>query len=160
MEKVMLTSKVNANVVVDIPDLKFSRVWSKKGTKFPMDKEAFEQALYYPDFEYLINNGVLFVDDMNIKKELGIEPEDATEPENIIDLTDTLMTRMIGPMPESELAKIFEKLSSIQKNEVAEFAIEHSDILNMNKAKWIGQKTGKNINKAIELKEAAEEKTE
>ena len=154
---VMIVSKSDRTLVANIPELRFNRTWTKRGMKIPVEKDVFEQAYYSPGFAYLIDNGLLFVEDMEVKKDLGIEPEEATEPVNILDLTDTLMARMIKAMPMDELKKTVAKLSAPQREDLAEYAIEHNDSLNMSKIDFLSQVTGRDILTAIKNKKAAEE---
>lgn len=154
---VLLTSKSDSTLVVNIPELRISRTWTQRGMKLPMEKEILEQAIYDAGFAYLINNGLLFIDEMEIKKDLGIEPPDATEPVNVLDLTEALMNRMIKAMPAEELKKTLAKLSEAQRDDVAQYAIEHNSELNMSKVEILSNFTGKDILTAIRNKKAAEE---
>ena len=43
----------------------------------------------------MIDSGMLYIEDMAVKKELGLEPEDAKEPVNIIVLSDKEMRHYI-----------------------------------------------------------------
>ncbi len=154
---VMLVSKSDRNLVVNIPELRFSRTWTRRGMKIPVERDTLEQAYYDASFAYLIDKGLLFVEDMEVKKDLGIEPIEATEPVNILDLTDTLMARMIKAMPMDELKKTVAKLSGPQREDLAEYAIEHNDSLNMSKIDFLSQISGRDILTAIKNKKAAEE---
>ena len=42
----------------------------------------------------MLKAGVLFIDDLEFKKELGLEPEDAVEPVNVILLEDKFIERL------------------------------------------------------------------
>jgi len=154
---ILLESKSDATLVVSLPELNYYRTWTAKGMKLPMDKDMLEQAIYDPGFNYLLKTGMLFIHDMELKKDLGLEPVDATEPTNIIELTDALLSRMIKAMPIDELKKTMAKLSAPQKAELAEYAIEHNADLNMSKIDYLSEATGKNLLNAIKNAKAAEE---
>lgn len=156
---VMITSKSDSILVVNIPDLKFRRIWNKRGTRYPFDKDLIEQAMYYPDFSSLVNMGLLYIEDLEFKKEIGIEPQDATEPVNIIDVTGNLLKRMITVMPISELQSTLKKMSEPQRAEVGEYAVEHYQDLKMDRVDLLQKATGKNILKAIENKKSADAST-
>ena len=52
---------------------------------------------------------------METKEEVGLEPDDATEPENIIVLTDAQMTRLLKVAPIRDMKEMMSKLSKQQK---------------------------------------------
>jgi hypothetical protein len=43
----------------------------------------------------MIDRGILYIPDMKDKIDLGLEPEDATEPENIIVLSDLQINNLL-----------------------------------------------------------------
>lgn len=88
MEKVTITNTTNARVVINNSELKFKRVFEKKGAKATIDKEIFTELMYSNGFRKLVESGELYVEDMEVKKEVGLEPDDATEPVNIIILSE------------------------------------------------------------------------
>ena len=122
-KKVIVTNMVNRRVGMTLPDLHFKRNWEKKGAKKPIDLEILEQAIYDPGVEYMFRQGILAIDDMEVKKFLGLEPEDATEPENIIILTDAQRKRYLTVAPISELKEIMKSISDEQRLEMANYAI-------------------------------------
>lgn len=156
--KVMVTSKVDSTVIIDLPELKMKRAWTKKGMTLPIDKDALAEAIYDPSVEFLMKEGVLFIEDLAVKKELGLELETATEATvEIINLTDALMKRIINGMPQVELNSTLEKLSASQKSELANYAIEHYSELSMDRADLLSKACGKNIIRSIENMRAADE---
>lgn len=154
---VIITSKSDCKLVANIPELRFYKVWTQRGMKLPVEKDILEQAVYDPGFSYLLNSGLLFIEDMETKKNLGIEPADATEPVNVIELTDLLLSRMIKAMPMEELKKNVAKLSAPQREDLAQYAIDHNAELNMSKIDFLSTACGKDILTAIKNKKAAEE---
>lgn len=154
---VIITSKSDCKLVANIPELRFYKVWTQRGMKLPVEKDILEQAVYDPGFSYLLNSGLLFIEDMETKKDLGIEPADATEPVNVIELTDLLLSRMIKAMPMEELKKNVAKLSAPQREDLAQYAIDHNAELNMSKIDFLSTACGKDILTAIKNKKAAEE---
>ena len=84
MALVKVINTLNHAVGVYIPELNFKRTWAKRGAIIKIDTDKLEEMMYDPGFNYMLEQGVLYVEDMEVKKELGLEPETATEPENII----------------------------------------------------------------------------
>ena len=58
-KKVMLINMVNRRVGIDVPDLRLSRVWERKGAKKPIDLDVLKEAFYDPGVEYLLREGIL-----------------------------------------------------------------------------------------------------
>lgn len=143
-KKVKVKSTVNAQIVVRIPALSFRREWNRRGAMSIMTFEQLEQAIYEPGADYLFRSGILYIDDMEVKKELGLEDREAKEPTNIIVLTDEERTRAIGPLPMHEFKELVNKLSKEQLTELANFAVSE-DMKNLDKAEYLGEKSGIDI---------------
>ena len=88
MEKVTITNTTNARVVINNSELRFTRVFERKGAKATIEKDIFKELMYSNGFRRLVESGELYVEDMEVKKEVGLEPEEATEPTNIIVLSE------------------------------------------------------------------------
>ena len=158
-DKVILTNMVNAVVSVNIPDIKLKREWPRKGAKVAIDKTTFEEAIYDAGFEYMIKNGILYTEDMALKKQLGLEPETAVKPENIIVLDDKQIHRLLTVAPVSELRDTLKKLSLNQRQNVIDYAID-KEIADISRSDIIKEICDVNILRAIELKRANEEKVD
>lgn len=149
--KVNIVNTSNSQVVINYPQLRFKRVLERKGSRVTIDKEIFTELLYSNGFMSLIKKGILYVEDMEVKKEAGLEPDNATEPVNIIVLTDKQKERLLKTAPFSELKETCEKLHSEQLKELVSFAIANEINMDMNKLDYLQAKTGKDILKAIQL---------
>lgn len=160
-KKVRIRSTANATVGISLPEYRFSRTWPSKGTQVLMDKELLEEAMSRPGVQYLFDQGILYIDDMEVKKELGLEPEDAEEPTRIIIPDDKMVKRLLTVAPSYELKKTLETLPTEQINEFAQRAIESGDIsLERSEIiKEIARKRGLSIDvaKAITLNKQAKE---
>lgn len=155
-EKVKVTSLVKGRIVMNLPDLRFRREWPKKGTTLLIDKEILREAIFVSGIEYMFKNGILYIDDMELKIELGLEPEEATEPVNIIPLSDAQMKRFLTVMPVAELKTEIEKLSSNQKSELAAFAIEN-ELISMDRIDLLNKSLGVDLLRAVQLKRQNQE---
>ena len=79
-KKVMIENCVNHEVGIVLPELGIRRTWERKGAKKSIDLSLLREAMYEPGVEYMFTSGMLYIDDLEVKKELGLEPEDATAP--------------------------------------------------------------------------------
>ena len=149
-ERVKIISQHNGPVSVIVPELRFSREWMSKGATIPVEKETLEELMYDPGFKYMIDTGMLYIEDMQVKKDLGIEPEDAEEPVNIIILTDKEKERMMTVLPFVEFKIKLKTINYEQLQDLADFAIRH-ELSDFRKAEEIKKACGKDIINAIRL---------
>lgn len=156
-DKVVVQSLVEGRVGFQMPGSAIVKMWEKKGTKLSFNREELVEAYYMPGIEYLFTHGILYTDDMAFKKEVGLEPEDAEEPVNVLKLDDNLMRRMIGPMPLAEFTETIKKLSYDQRKELVAYIADHSDEMKFEKVDIIDKACETNILKVIEIQKAAKE---
>ena len=156
-EKVKVISTLKNKVVVDMPELHFNRTWQKAGAVVTINKETLEELMYDIGFANMIKEGILYIEDLEVKKDLGIEPEDATEPVNIILLTDKEKRYYLTELSLVGFKDKLKKLSRNQVEELADFAIKNK-LVDIDKCKLIEEICGRKILKAIELLEQDEDK--
>ena len=150
MEKIRVISKHQGPISVNISDLRFKREWPHKGASVLIEKETLEEMMYDSGFKYMIDTGMLYIEDLEVKKELGLEPEDATEPVNIIVLSDNDMKRMMTAMPQFEFDAKLKTLNYEQMLALADFAIKN-ELGDFGKCDAIKKACGKDILTAIKL---------
>ena len=150
MEKIRVISKHQGPISVNISDLRFKREWPNKGASILIEKETLEEVMYDSGFKYMIDTGMLYIEDLEVKKELGLEPEDATEPVNIIVLNDNDMKRMMTAMPQFEFDAKLKTLNYEQMLALADFAIKN-ELGDFGKCDAIKKACGKDILTAIKL---------
>lgn len=150
MAKVNITSATVGEVSVFEPSIPFRASWPAKGSTRPIEQDVVEQLLYTPGFKYMIDTGMLYIEDMEQKKELGIEPEDATEPVNVIVLTDAVKNKYMKMYALDKFKEEIKKLSREQIVDLADYAIE-KEIADFGKSAVIEKLCGKNIIKGIQL---------
>ena len=149
-EKVKVISQYNGRCGIDNSDLHISRRWPARGSQVTIDKEVIEELMYDPAFKNMIEEGYLYIEDMEVKKELGIEAEDATEP-TIIDLNDKELERYWKVMPLAQFKIEAKKLTKVQLDSLADYAILHGDEGSIQKANYLTEISGHEILKGIEL---------
>lgn len=149
-KRIEVTSTVDATVVMNVPELLIRRVWPRKGAKLSIKFSELSEAIYNPGVENLFRSGALYIEDMDIKIALGLEPEGAEKPQNIIVLTPAQQTRYLKVAPIHELKTALEKLSTDQVRELAYTAIEIK-ITDMAKADLLKEHSGIDVVQAIRL---------
>lgn len=154
-DKVFVTSMVGGNVGLTLPHLRFTKTWPKKGTRLPISKEILREAIYEPGVEYMFKQGILYIEDMDFKIELGLEKEQTKTPTEIIPMDDKYLNRVLKLMPVSEMKKAITEMSANQRQELVDFAIEQNDI-QLDRIKIVSDLCKVDILRAIELKRQKE----
>lgn len=154
-DKVIVTSMVGGNIGITLPHIRFNKTWPRKGTKLTIEKDVLREAIYEPGVEYLFKQGILYIDDLSFKIELGLEPEGAEAPTHVA-VDEKYMTRVLKVMPIGEMKKAISEMNEIQRQEFVDFASSQNDI-SLERIKVVDQVTGANILKIIELKRLKEE---
>lgn len=155
-EKVIVTSMVNGIVGITMPNSRIKKIWPKKGTKLPVEKDLLREAIYEPGVEYMFKKGILYMDDMDFKIELGLEPEGAKVPTEVIPVDDKYLNRVLKLMPLSEMKAAINKMSENQKKELLDYAVKQNDI-QLDRLGVLKDLTGIDILKVIELDRQREE---
>lgn len=144
---------VNGRVVVNKPTYGIRREWVKRNQKVKLPYDIVEQLLFDTGFKNMIDSGILYIDDMQTKIDLGLESVDATEPENIIVLDEKQMIDLMTTIPLTVFKKKVSELSRVQVDNLISFAIE-KDLTNADKCKYLKELTGgKDVLSAISKKQ-------
>lgn len=157
--KVKVVNLISSRVNINIPDIRLNRIWERKGAVKVIPFDQLEEAMYNPGVEALFREGILGIEDLEIKKALGLEPDDATEPVNIIVLNDTQRKRYLTVMPTNEFKAKVKELPIEQVRELAKYAIDN-EIAAFDKAEIIKKMIGTDIIGTIQLNKADTEKLE
>lgn len=155
--KVKVVNLISSRVNINIPDVRLSRVWERKGAVRVIPFEQLEEAMYNPGVEALFREGILGIEDLEVKKALGLEPEDVAEPVNIITLNDNQRKRYLTVMPTGEFKVKIKELPIEQIRELAQYAIDN-EIVAFDKAEIIKKIIGTDIIGSIQLNKADTEK--
>lgn len=154
--KVTIVSTFVGSVVVDLRDMHFSHTWAKKGDKFSVSKDIFEAMMYNNGARAMFEDGTLYTEDMETKIEYGLEPEGATEPVNIIILSDKEMERYLRILPLYDFKAKLENVSNEQIIGLAQYAIQNR-IMDLDKFKYIKERVGIDCLAAIKMEQEAKE---
>ena len=145
--KVMVTSMVGGSVSASSLE---HRVWNKKGQKLPVSKDVLREAIYEPGVEYMFKKGILYIDDMEFKIELGLEAPGTKAPTEVLPVDDKYLNRVLKLMPVSEMKSAIDKMSIVQKQELVDYASKQNDI-QLDRLAIVSEKCGVDILKTIEL---------
>lgn len=158
--KVVITNMINAQVGITLPDIHFKHTWERRGDKFTVSHDIFEAMMYNNGARNMFRKGILYTEDMGVKKEFGLEPEDAEEPVNIIILNEAQMKRYLTVLPIYDFKESLAKVSKEQLLLLTQYAIDNKIMADVEKATYLREKTGISIYKAIEenQKDAADKK--
>ena len=146
-DKVMVTSMVGGTISVSALN---HRVWNKKGQKLPVSKDILREAIYEPGVEYMFKKGILYIEDMDFKIELGLEAEGTKVPTEILPMDEKFMNRVLKLMPVPEMKTTIDKMTMVQKQELVDFAVKQNDI-SLDRIKIVSDKCGVDILKTISL---------
>lgn len=148
--KIKIKNMTNGRCGINIPELRLKRTWERKYAIKEIDFDTLSQAIYYPGVEYMFKEGILYIDDMQAKIELGLETNDATEPTNIIILTDAQRDRYLKVLPFNEFKIEVSKLGWEQLQELVDYAIQ-KEYVDMDKCSFLKELTQIDIVRAIQL---------
>ena len=157
-EKVLVTSMVKHSVGIMLPQNGYmvEKRWAQKGAKLLIDKESLREGLYLPGVEYMFKNGLLYIDDMEFKIELGLEEPEAKVPTNIVPVDEKYLERVMKRMPLAEMRQALKKMSADQLEELIAYASSQNDI-QLDRISAIKEATGTDLFKVIDLKRQREE---
>lgn len=155
-KQVTLTNTIRSRVGINIPELLLKRTWEKKGVKRTIDLNTLREAFYYPSVEYLLKEGILYIDDMDVKIELGLEEPDTTTPTAIVILSENDMQRYMTAMPIFEFKQKVKELGKEQIQALIDYAIENK-YTSFDKCEFLKELTKTDILSAVQLNKANEE---
>ena len=150
--KVKIRNTADCEVTVSLPDLRFRRSWPKKNSVIPVDFAILEEGIFDPGFANLINSGVLYIEDMDTKIALGLEPEGAQEPQNIIILNDSQILRLVKVDSYADFEKEPEDISEERVNNICDYVMANERMgMDPQKAELLKKRTGIDVIKSIQL---------
>lgn len=155
-KKVKIVNMTNGPISVKIPAASFQREWMSHGASVNVDSDKLEEMMYDIGFKYMIDTGMLYIEDMDVKINLGIEPEGAIAPVNVIVLNETDKKRYMTAMPIKEFKIQITKLSHEQLGLLCDYAIANK-YTDFEKAKALKELTGRDIIQTIRLSEQNKE---
>ena len=160
---VHLKNTMNATLSVRKPQYGVNRTWAKRGQVQALPFDTVEQLLWDTGFSNMIKSGMLYIDSMKDKIDLGLEPEGATKPVNIIAVDEQSVAEIWNTMDMEEFKKTVSRLTRTQIDNIISYAVETKNI-NLDKVNFIKEitadstgKNGRDILKILEHKKQVEE---
>jgi phage terminase Nu1 subunit (DNA packaging protein) len=155
-DKIKVISTYDGRCGIDDADLRISRRWPARGAVVTFTKEQLDELQFNMAFMNMVREGMLYIEDMEVKKEMGVEPEDATIP-TIILMDEKQLRRFWKDMPISQFKAETKTLTKAQIEALAEYAIRHGDEGSIDKANYLTKISGYQILKGIELERQSKE---
>ena len=155
-DKIKVISTYNGRCGIDNADLNISRRWQNRGDAVSFTREQLESLQFDVAFMNMVREGVLDIEDMDVKKEIGVEPEDAAQPTRIL-MDDKTLERFWKNMPLGQFKVESKNLTKSQLAMLAEYAIAHGSEGSIEKANYLTSISGYNILKGIELARQSQE---
>lgn len=158
---VILKNMVNSRVGVSNPNLGYNRRWERKDHTQGIPFEIVEQLLWDEGFRHMIDSGILYIENLQDKIDLGLEPAGATEPVNIIVLNSNEIKKLLTETPFEDFKRKIAILSKVQVDNIVDYAIENR-LIDSAKCSFLKEVTKKDILLAISRREdlAEEERRE
>lgn len=147
---VKLQSMVNKVVGVSKPEYGIKRKWTKKGQIIPLPFDTVEQMLWDEGFRRMVDRGILYINEMQDKIDLGLEPAGAEQPENILVLSDLQIKNYLTTTPYEVFKKEVSELNMTQIRNIINYAITN-EIVDVQKCNFLKELTGLDILKEISL---------
>lgn len=155
-DKIKVISAYDGRCGIDNVGLHISRRWQGRGDSVVFTREQIEELQFDTAFMNMVREGILYIDDMEIKKEIGIEPDDAEEPTLIL-LDEKTLRRLWKDMPLAQFKLETKSLTKPQLQSLADYAIYHGSDGSIEKATYLTTISGQNILKGIELEKQSQE---
>lgn len=138
---VSLKSMVDGTVTVKKPEFGVNRKWIRREQTMALPFSIVEQLLWDTGFKNMIDSGILYIESMTDKIDLGLEPEDATEPTNIIALSIKDMEKLWNEDNIEVFKKTVVNLPRVQVDNLISYAVE-KEIADSEKCRFIKKLTG------------------
>ena len=156
-KQVQIKSMVQRMVAITAPEYNLRREWPRKGAVRSIDIDVLREAIYSPGVERLFREGYLYIEDMGVKIELGLEPSTATKPTEIIVPSENDFKKLYELSDFNEFKEEFQNLLPAQQKEAVNYAIENNLMIDYARNAFIRRIANVDIISSVKLKRDAEE---
>ena len=154
---VKVISTVDRQVIINRPELNIRRMWTAKNQAQWIPFDIVYNLYFTVGFQNLINDGILYIPDMKDKKDLGIEPEDAEYPVNVIVLDDAQMKKLFSrEVNKQDFVQTLAHLPMSQANALVDYAVKN-ECVDSEKIAYLKELTGRDVVQIIAKKRQSEE---
>lgn len=150
IRKVKVKSGIKGRVGVNLPDLRFKRIWPKMDSSIEVDYKILEEALFDDGFARMIKDGVLIIDDPQARISLGLESSGAERRVAKVTLNEMQMLKLLKVDTFDEFKIVVDKMSRAQIETLCDLAIE-KNVYDFDKTDYLKNKVGIDIRRTIEL---------
>ena len=145
---VALKNMVDSKISVKEPTLGVNRRWERRGQTLTIPFSVVEQLLWIDGFKRILDEGFLYIENLQDKIDLGLEPQEATEPTNIIALSEKEIIELLTKADLNTFKATLYKLPDSQIDNIIDYAIAH-EIVDMKKDSILKDITRRDILGAI-----------
>ncbi len=158
---VAIKNMIESQISVRDMSIGINRRWQRRGQVIPLPYETVEQLLWQDGFRRMIDQGILYIESLKDKQDLGLEPINTDKPVNIIALTEPEIKSLLTEVPVTVFRKRLSQLPDIQIDNIIDYAIANK-IINLEKIQILKEITNRDILEGISKKSEleAEEKKE
>lgn len=153
---VQLISTVNRTVVVSRPEYGIRRQWVAKGQSQSLPFDIVQNLYFTVGFQNLINEGILYIPNMQDKIDLGIESEGTTQPTRVVVLNETQMKTLLTVRSYNDFVQELSHLPMSQAHALVDYAVKNNLIDTM-KVQYLKEVTGRDVVRIIARKRESEE---
>lgn len=148
---VRFKNTISSSVIVHEPAYGIHREFPGKGAIQAIPFDIVEQILWRPGFKNMIDTGILYIDDMQDKIDLGLEDPDTKVPTKIKIFTPEQILTLLKVKSYDEFVKELSTVSIDQANAVVEYAAENS-LVDPKKVDYLKEVTGRDVLQLIAKK--------
>lgn len=153
---VTLKNMVGKTVIVNEPAYGIRRVFPNKGAVQTIPYAVMEQLLWSNGFRNMLTTGILYIENMKDKIDLGLEEPDTEVPTKIRILTDEQIYTLLKEKTIDEFISELATLSLDQANAVVDYAVK-TQTLDTDKINYLRDVTGRDAFKIIARNRDSEE---
>lgn len=153
---VQIVSTVDKNVVVSRPEYGIRRQWVAKGQAQLIPFNIVQNLYFTVGFQNLINEGILYIPNMQDKIDLGIEDQGTTQPTRVVVLNETQMRTLLTVRSYVDFVKELAHLPMSQAHALVDFAVKN-EIIDSQKIQYLKEVTGRDVVRIIARKRESEE---
>lgn len=155
--RVTVTSARRGNISIIEPQYGINRTWHNKGAQLQIDFDKLEEAMYHPGVNAMFTEGYLYIENMQDKIDLGLEPASAESPEKIIILNEDQVKEALSSMSFDEMKELFSTLPNGQVEDICAFAIERQIMPSIAKNTYFKKRVNVDVIQAIQFNVELEE---
>lgn len=142
---VRIRSTISGKMVINAPEYRVHVVLPQKNSVQQIPFETLRDILPLSGVDYMFRQGLVYIDNMQDKIDLGLEEPETKEPTNIIVYNDEDIKRLLKTATYEEFQNAIKKVSIDQRKEIAKFAINNQLMTDISKNDFLTATCGINV---------------